>query len=92
MNVTAVFHGILSDWVGTERSEFELAAGSRLLDLLREIGEAYRPNMPEQLWDSGRSAFAKPVLAFRRHEQMKDPEESLSDGDEIRFLLMLAGG
>jgi len=92
MKVTAVFHGILSDWVGTEKLDFELAEGSRLADLIGEIGRAFRRNMPDQLWDDARNAFVKPVLAVGENGVFRSAAESLSDGQEIKFLLLIAGG
>ena len=51
MNITAQFHGLLADWVGTPSASFELAEDSTYVDLMLEIGRRYRQNMPDQLWD-----------------------------------------
>jgi hypothetical protein len=92
MRATAVFHGILSDWVGVERDDFELPDGAVLADLVAEIGRRYRPRMPDPLWDDARRSFAKPVVAFRDDRPISSPGEPLGNAQEIKFLLMLAGG
>jgi hypothetical protein len=48
--------------------------------------------MPDQLWDDGRNAFVKPVLAMGEHGERRSAEEPLSDGQTIQFLLLIAGG
>ncbi len=92
MKVTAVFHGILSDWVGVPRAEVELSHGGTLAELLNEIKIRYGANMPEQLWNEERKTFHKAVWAMRGEEKVADPGASLREGDEIKFFLTLAGG
>jgi molybdopterin converting factor small subunit len=92
MRVTALFHGILSDWVGVQRADFEVPEGALFADLLPEIGKRFQCNMPSQLWDEAKGTFAKPVMAFSGKEQIKGPDYPLVNGQEITFLLMLAGG
>lgn len=92
MRVTATFHGVLCDWVGTKRADFEIGEGALFVDLLSEICRNYRQNMPDQLWDDEQNMFAKPVLAFSENKQIKSLQDPLSDGQEVRFFLMLAGG
>ncbi len=92
MKVTAVFHGILYDWVGVEKADFEIHEGALFADLLSEICKAYRQKMPDQLWNDEKNVFNKPVLAFSNEKQIKGPREPLSNGQKIQFYLMLAGG
>ncbi len=91
MKVTAVFHGILSDWVGVPRAEIELSGGT-LSELLNEIKIRYGANMPEQLWNEEGKTFHKAVWAMRGEEKITDPGAGLADGEEIKFFLTLAGG
>ena len=37
MKITAEFHGILADWVGTGSANFDLPAGATYFDLMEEI-------------------------------------------------------
>ena len=51
MKVTAHFHGILADWVGTRSAGFELSNDATYADLIKEIRRRFGSNMPAQLWD-----------------------------------------
>jgi len=92
MNVSAVFHGILSDWVGTERDEFELPSDPSYADLLTEIGARYSSNMPPQLWDPVENNFRGPIMASGDDRNIDSLQTILKDGEKITFLLMLSGG
>jgi molybdopterin converting factor small subunit len=92
MRIKALFHGILSDWVGVYQAEFLLPDRGNLGDLLSKIRETYGPNMPQQLWNKDQRAFNKAVWALRGKEKLTDPTTKLKDGEEIKFLLTLAGG
>lgn len=92
MNVSTVFHGILSDWVGTEEADFELPAGASYADLLSEIGTRYGSNMPPQLWDPAEKNFRGPIMASGDGRNIDSLETTLTDGEKITFLLMLSGG
>ena len=65
MKVTAHFHGILAEWVGTRSADFELSDGAIYADLIREIRHHFGGNMPVQLWDDEKNTFHKKVFAFR---------------------------
>ncbi|MEE4263082.1 MAG: hypothetical protein V2I56_10360 [Desulfobacteraceae bacterium] len=91
MIISAHFHGILADWVGTPAAEFDLAAGATLADLMHEIGRRYRRNMPEQLWDRQTDSFKKQVRAQGVAAIYNDLNTPL-EGEEITFMLMIAGG
>ncbi|MGD2125121.1 MAG: hypothetical protein PVG99_03520 [Desulfobacteraceae bacterium] len=92
MKVTAVFHGVLSEWVGTDRADFELSEGALFSGLLSAICKSYRHKMPDPLWDDQQNTFAKGVQAFSEEKRINSPEEPLADGQEVKFFLMLAGG
>lgn len=92
MRITALFHGILSDWLGVYQAEFNLPDSGNLGDLLSKIREAYGPNMPQQLWNKDQKAFNKAMWAMRGKERLADPAMKLKDGEVIQFFLNLAGG
>jgi molybdopterin converting factor small subunit len=91
MKVTAEFHGILSEWIGTRTASFDLPAGATYSDLMAEIGRRYRRNMPDQLWDKENNLFKK-VRAHGKERTLVSADTPLLEGEEIQFLLMLAGG
>jgi molybdopterin converting factor small subunit len=92
MKISAQFHGILADWVGVPSACFDLADGSTYADLMQSIGQRYRQNMPEQLWDKEHNAFNQKVRAVVDGKALDAMDRTLSDGEEITFLLMMAGG
>jgi uncharacterized protein involved in cysteine biosynthesis len=49
MKVTALFHGILAEWVATRSAGFELPDDATYSDLMKEISRRYSGNMPDQL-------------------------------------------
>jgi molybdopterin converting factor small subunit len=92
MKIKVLFHGILSDWIGTTETEFSLWEGSQLDDLFFLIERRYGEKMPEQLWDREKKAFVKSVWVMRGNEKIQNPNESLMNEEVIRFLFMQAGG
>jgi molybdopterin converting factor small subunit len=92
IKIKALFHGILADWVGRNEEEFILPGKATLSDLLSEIREKYGGNMPSQLGMKNQTEFNQAFWAVRGTEQLKEPDERLNDGEEIRFFLPLAGG
>ena len=92
MNITAKFHGILADWVGTPSASFKLPDDAAYLDLMKEIERWYKQNMPAQLWDRRTRSFNKKVRAFRDGKALDPVDNPLSDRDVITFMLLIAGG
>ena len=92
MNITAQFHGILTDWVGTPSASFKLPDDAAYSDLMKEIERRYKQNMPAQLWDLQTNTFNKKVRAFKDGKALDPAVNRLSDGDHITFMLLIAGG
>jgi len=92
MMITDHFHGILTDWVGVPSAVFELPAGATLADLMQAIGGRYRNNMPEQLWDDKTDSFKQQMRAQGSVTVYNDLEMPLEKGEDITFMLMIAGG
>lgn len=92
MKIKALFHGILADWVGLAEAEFTLPREATLSDLLFEIRKIYGSHMPPQLGMKDQTDFNQAFWAVRGTEQLKEPNEKLTDGEKIRFFLPLAGG
>ncbi len=92
MRVKAVFHGIISDWVGVPQAEFNLPDGGTFGDLLCEMRKVYGPDMPPQLGNKGQADFNRAFWAMRGKERVNEPGTKLKDGEDIQFFLSLAGG
>ena len=92
MKVTARFHGILAEWVGTRSADFELADDAVYADLIRVIRHRFGGNMPDQLWDDNKNTFDKNIFAFRDGKALGPADFKLHHGEELTFYLMMAGG
>ncbi len=92
MKIKAVFHGILADWLGRAEAEFIPPQDATLSDLLFEVRKKYGSRMPPQLGMKDQADFNQAFWAVRGTEQLKEPHEKLTDGEEIRFFLPLSGG
>jgi molybdopterin converting factor small subunit len=92
MKVKALFHGILADWVGAREASFEMPEGATYRDLVAEIGRRYRKNMPQQLWDEEANCLSREIMAVGAKGRIESVDTPLREGEEIKFLLMLAGG
>jgi predicted SpoU family rRNA methylase len=92
MKVTAHFHGILADWVGSRSAVFELSNDATYPDLIAEIKQRFGGNMPVQLWDAEKNRFHQKVRAFRDGKALGAAEVKLEQGEELTFFLMIAGG
>jgi hypothetical protein len=92
MNITASFHGILADWIGTRSASFNLPSGATYTDLMAAIRRRYAHNMPDQLWDERKNTFKKQVIISGRGAISNLINVPLKDNDVVEFLLMIAGG
>jgi len=92
MIVKVHFHGILADWVTSETVIFQMDSPSVYADLLKQIGDRFTENMPEQLWDKKLGKFKNSILAMGKDRNLESLDTPLKPGEEITFYLMLAGG
>ena len=92
MKVTALFHGILAEWVGARSARFELPDDSTYRDLIKEVDRRYRRNMPDQLWDMERNTFHRKVRVIRKGKAVNTTDFKLIEGEALTFYLMMAGG
>jgi molybdopterin converting factor small subunit len=92
MRIKALFHGILSDWVGVPQAEFNLPNEGNVTDLISAIRTTYGHTMPPQLLNKDQEAFHRAVWAVRGKERLAEPTARLKDGEEITFYLAAAGG
>jgi hypothetical protein len=92
MNVTASFHGILADWVGTRSAKFNLPSAATYADLMTAIRRGYAQNMPPQLWDDRKNMFKNQVIVAGKGPIADIVNLPLNDDEVVEFLLMIAGG
>ena len=92
MNITASFHGILADWIGTQSASFKLPSNATYADLMVAIRHRYARNMPDQLWDANNNRFKKEVIISGKGSISKLINVPLKENDVFEFMLMIAGG
>jgi len=92
MKITASFHGILADWIGSASAHFELPSNATHGDLMSAIHQRFKKNMPEQLWDQRKNRFVKEVIVSGKGEISKILNIPLEDKETVKFLLIIAGG
>lgn len=92
MKVKVLFRGILSEWAGEEQVEVDLAAEGKFAELLSELKRLLGAKMPPQFWDEERRKLNPSVWAMRGKERVVDLKSPLKEGEEITFILGIAGG
>jgi len=82
----------MADWIGTKQAGFVFPEKACLSDLISEIGRRFRLHMPDQIWDEEKDAFKGLILAVGPKGVPLSSDAPLSDGEEIKFFLMMSGG
>jgi molybdopterin converting factor small subunit len=92
MRVKVRFTGIVRHHAGVKEMDFELPEGSRVSDLLLQIGREFAPRLPGNMWDVRKERFHPMIKVGRKGDPFADEEEPLRDGDEVYVLSRMAGG
>lgn len=87
-----MFRGILSTWAGETQVEVDLPEDGKFAELLSELKRFLGAKMPEQLWDGEKRNINPSVWVMRGREKIVDLQTPLKDGEEIIFMLGIAGG
>jgi len=86
MNITICAIGPVADALGGSNTKVVLVDGSRLGDLMNQLGRE-KPSSKRYLWRSG-----EPGAHFFREGRPLLPEDFLREGDHLDILLSVAGG
>jgi len=86
------FLGILAKGAGVEAMALDLPAAPLLRDLLVEIEIRFPGRFPFRFWDSEKQEIAPGLFIRGRERDLLTPDEKLLEGEEIYFLLPMAGG
>lgn len=92
MKITVTFVGILGELINEKPFEAHLPQEATYGDLLREIWRQLSHCIPDHLWDGQINAFKDPIMALGRERYLNSPETLLMDGEEVKFLILVAGG
>lgn len=71
---------------------FELVAGGTYGELLAAIGERFGERFPPNTWDPATRRFHDHVRGMQDGLPLRDPEAVLVPGEEVTFLVGIAGG
>ena len=92
MKVKLVAMGNLEKELGSKLFTFDLAPGSRLADLMKKIGDELAGRIPPVLWNQEECRFRGPVVMMTNGKALRNPAESLREGQEILVFNVLVGG
>ncbi len=92
MHITVTFVGILGKLIQEEGFRIALPREGTYRDLLIEIWNRFGRSIPDPLWDREASRFKAPIFALVNGRALENPETCLSDGDDVKFLTLVAGG
>ena len=92
MHITVTFVGILAELIQEETVEVHLPQEATYGDLLKEIWRQCGRSIPDLLWDRQANSFKEPIFAMANGRAIDSPDTPLSDGEEVKFLTLVAGG
>ena len=92
MRITVTFVGILAELIQEETVEVHLPQEATYGDLLKEIWRQFGRSIPDPLWDRQTNAFKEPIFAMASGRAVDSPDTPLKDGEEVKFLTLVAGG
>jgi molybdopterin converting factor small subunit len=92
MHITVTFVGILAVLIQNGTVEVHLPQEATYGDLLREIWRQFGRSIPDPLWDRQANAFREPIFAMSSGRAIDSPDTPLTDGEEVKFLTLVAGG
>ncbi len=92
MDITVIFIGVLRELIKEETVKMHMPSEAKYSDLLEEIWHRFGSSIPDALWDGQVNAFKAPIMAIGQGRYLESPETPLIDGEEIKFLTLVAGG
>ena len=92
MRIKVTFIGVLGRLIQEGNFEVVFSGEATCRDLMAEIWNRFGAAIPEPLWDFETKAFKEPIFALVNGNPIESPELSLQDGDDVKFLTLVAGG
>ena len=92
MHVTVTFVGVLGRLIHEGSFEVLFSGEANCRDLMGAIWNRFGESMPGPLWDLEANTFKEPIFAQVNGSPVDSPELSLKDGDDVKFLTLVAGG
>jgi molybdopterin converting factor small subunit len=92
MQVTVMFLGPLSHFVGQEAVCFELPQGATYGDLLDDIGRRFGDKLHHRYWDPEANCFKEQILVVGTSIDYCERNTPLSENENIKVIPFLFGG
>lgn len=92
MDIKVTFIGVLGELIHKEAVIFNLSEGATYSDLLCEIWHRFGHSIPAALWDHQFHGFKAPIMAMTHGRYLESRAAALKEGEEIKFLTLVAGG
>lgn len=92
LKVTVIFLGILKTYTGEDTVIFEFPEQASYGDLMQHIGQRFHGKLPDEIWDQETESFKDLVMAVGEGRDLQSPDTLLKENEEIKILLVLAGG
>ncbi|OPY07271.1 MAG: ThiS family protein [Syntrophaceae bacterium PtaB.Bin095] len=92
MHVTVTFVGVLGRLIHEGSFEVVLPGEATCRDLMAEIRNRFGESLPEPLWDCEANKFKEPIFALVNGSPVDSLGLFLKDGDDVKFLTLVAGG
>jgi len=92
LKIRVHFLGILAKYFRVDAIELHLPGTPTLQNLLTQVGNQYGGLLPPEIWDREKETFHPSLFIRGKGRDLKNPEEPLSEDEEVYFLIPLAGG
>ncbi len=92
MKIRIRFLGILARQAGVEALDLDLPGSPLLGDLLAEIEIHFPARFSFHFWDREGNRLAPGLFVRGQERDLLTPDENLREGEEVYFLLPMAGG
>jgi molybdopterin converting factor small subunit len=92
MQIKVTFVGVLAELIQEGPVDVRLPQEATYGDLLTEIWRQFGRSIPDPLWDRQANAFKEPIFAMSSGRAIDSSDTPLTDGEEVKFLTLVAGG
>jgi len=92
LKIRVRFLGVLAQHAGVDALDLDLPASPLLRDLLAEIEIRFQGRFPFHFWDGERNKLAPGLFIRGQERDLLTPDENLLEGEEVYFILPMAGG
>jgi molybdopterin converting factor small subunit len=92
MQIKVTFVGVLAELIREGPVDVHLPQEATYGDLLKQIGILFGRSIPDPLWNRQANAFKEPIFAVTGGRAIDSPDTPLTDGEEVKFLTLVAGG